>query len=102
MSRQAVFVISKMDCPAEERLIRSTCRLDRPDHGFWRGILASPLSTTTRVPATVNEDSARFVDRITLRPPSGLRARSCSSGDRSPCRGRRRVRCRSRNRGAAA
>ena len=69
------------------------CRREKPLLGSKRGSRASPLSTTTRTPGNVTEDSATLVASTMRRRPSGSGASAsvcCSSGN-SPCSGSKRT-----------
>ena len=74
---------------AEAWLMRPTCKVGRPDHGEWPAMRARPLSITA-VDALDGDGAFRDVggeDDLALRR-TGRTARSCSSGDWSPCSGR--------------
>ena len=65
-----------------------TSRREKPLFGSYEGSRASPLSTTTRTPGSVTDDSATLVASTTRRRPwgSGCRASDCFSTGSSPCR----------------
>ena len=68
--------------------MRTSSSRSSPAPASKRGRRARPLSITTPRPSTVNDDSARFVDRIT-RPAAvalrGASTRSWAVASRSPC-----------------
>ncbi|CAB4818999.1 unannotated protein [freshwater metagenome] len=74
---------------AEARLMATVVSLVIPVRWSTLGTLACPLSTTTRTPSTVSDDSAMSVASTTRRRPAGdgASARSCSAGESAPANG---------------